>query len=359
MDTVQLSAADRLLVVAPHPDDETLGAGGLLQRAAACGAAVRVCYATSGENNPWAQRAFERRLVIGAPERTRFGARRQDEARAALARLGLDPGCALFLGLPDQGLRRLLLAPDTTLTATLRDLIEAFRPSVLALPSPLELHPDHSALAVATHLALAEAAPGNPSPLLLAYFVHHRSLRRTAVPAHALLLTVGERDRKRAAVLTHRSQLVWRGRWVVAFAGPEERFYDPLPEPGAPLHPIRAARCTGGGAELELASRPRPRAFGRQRLWLVGRRQGRPVRLAVEVPWLGRERAIVDLAGGGPAGVCRCAGPPWRRRISLRADTLDGAAPLWAYVERRVGFFDEGGWVRLAGPRPGSRPAER
>jgi LmbE family N-acetylglucosaminyl deacetylase len=60
MDTVDLSPTDRLLVVAPHPDDETLGAGGLLQRAAARGAAVRLCYATSGENNPWAQAAFER-----------------------------------------------------------------------------------------------------------------------------------------------------------------------------------------------------------------------------------------------------------------------------------------------------------
>jgi LmbE family N-acetylglucosaminyl deacetylase len=358
MDTLQLSAADRLLVVAPHPDDETLGAGGLLQRAAACGAAVRVCYATSGENNPWAQRAFERRLVIGAPARARFGARRQDEARAALARLDLDPGCAVYLGLPDQGLRRLLLAPDAALTAPLLAQFDRFRPTVIALPSPLELHPDHSALAVATHLALADAAPGTPAPLLLAYLVHNPSLRRTAAAAYALLLTAEERDRKHAAVLSHRSQLVWRSRWLVAFAGPEERFYEASPGPGTPSHPIRAARRTDAGLDLELASRPRPRAFGRQRLRLVGQRQGRPVRLSVDLPLSGRGRAIVDLATGASAGACRCAGPPWRRRIALRTDALDGAAPVWAHVERRVGFFDEGGWVRLAGARSTSPRAE-
>lgn len=357
METVQLSAADRVLVVAPHPDDETLGAGGLLQRAAARGAAVRVCYATSGENNPWAQRAFEHRLVIGAPERARFGALRQGEARLALARLGLDPACAVFLGLPDQGLRRLLLAPEPALPAALRAQLEGFRPTALALPSSLELHPDHSALAVATHLAIADAAPATPPPLLLAYLVHHPSLRRTGGAVRSLALTEPERDRKRAAVLVHRSQLTWRGRWLAGFAGPEERFHDPSPGPGAPFHPIRAARSTGAGLELELASRPRPRAFGRQRLWLVGQRLGRALRLTAELAAVARERPVVDLADGTVAGTCRPVGPPWRRRIELRAAALDGATPLWAHVERRVGFFDEGGWVRLAQPPAG--PAAR
>ena len=47
------SAQDRLLVVAPHPDDETIAAGGLIQSALHAGAAVRVLFATDGDNNPW------------------------------------------------------------------------------------------------------------------------------------------------------------------------------------------------------------------------------------------------------------------------------------------------------------------
>jgi hypothetical protein len=40
---------DRLLIVAPHPDDEVLGCGGLMATAAAQGIPVRVVYLTSGD----------------------------------------------------------------------------------------------------------------------------------------------------------------------------------------------------------------------------------------------------------------------------------------------------------------------
>src|SRR6185295_13542272 len=42
----------RLLVVAPHPDDEVLGAGGLMQRVHETGGTVRVVYLTNGEGYP-------------------------------------------------------------------------------------------------------------------------------------------------------------------------------------------------------------------------------------------------------------------------------------------------------------------
>ena len=81
--------SDRLLVFAPHPDDETLATGELIQVARAAGAAVRVVFATDGDNNPWPQRWCERRWHIGPAERERWGRRRRGEAEAALARLGV------------------------------------------------------------------------------------------------------------------------------------------------------------------------------------------------------------------------------------------------------------------------------
>src|SRR5262245_15878805 len=45
-------AATRLLLVAPHPDDETLGAGGLIQRVQATGGVVKVVYLTDGDGYP-------------------------------------------------------------------------------------------------------------------------------------------------------------------------------------------------------------------------------------------------------------------------------------------------------------------
>ena len=49
---MSFSPATRLLVVAPHPDDETLGAGGLIQRVRHAGGAVKVVFMTSGDGFP-------------------------------------------------------------------------------------------------------------------------------------------------------------------------------------------------------------------------------------------------------------------------------------------------------------------
>ena len=57
---------DRLLLVCPHPDDETLGAGLLLQEVIARGGQVRVIYLTDGESNPIPQFLDERRWPYGA-----------------------------------------------------------------------------------------------------------------------------------------------------------------------------------------------------------------------------------------------------------------------------------------------------
>ena len=67
------SKSDKVLVIAPHPDDESLGTGGLLQRIFANRIPVRIVFATSGENNPWAQRYWERRWRLGANDRARWG----------------------------------------------------------------------------------------------------------------------------------------------------------------------------------------------------------------------------------------------------------------------------------------------
>ena len=148
----------RLMVLAPHPDDETLAAGGLLQRASQAGAQILVLYATNGENNPWPQRVLERRWRVGAAERARWGDRRRDEALAALDCLGVSSGSAQFWDLPDQGLTGKLVRQPTSLTNELAARIAAFAPTHFLAPSLQDCHPDHSALAVLALLARHQAA---------------------------------------------------------------------------------------------------------------------------------------------------------------------------------------------------------
>ncbi len=155
MRTFKITSKDRLLILAPHPDDESLATGGLIQRAVKAGAKVRVLFATDGDNNPWPQRFLERKLQITFTDRARWGRRRRKEALAALDLLGLPKGSARFLGLPDQGITNLLMRAEEGVLFTLWAEIEEWEPTTFRrCPSATDAHPDHSALFVLVHLAM-------------------------------------------------------------------------------------------------------------------------------------------------------------------------------------------------------------
>jgi LmbE family N-acetylglucosaminyl deacetylase len=78
----------RLLVIAPHPDDETLGCSIILQRAARASAAIQVVYATDGDNNPWPQRLIESKWLLDATDRKRLGKIASRRSFSRLARHG-------------------------------------------------------------------------------------------------------------------------------------------------------------------------------------------------------------------------------------------------------------------------------
>jgi LmbE family N-acetylglucosaminyl deacetylase len=334
----------RLLVVAAHPDDDVLAAGGLLHRACSLGAEVTVAFATSGENNPWAQRASERRLFVSAADRPRFGARRRDEALAGLARLGVSEHRTRFLGLPDQGLTNLLLADTTATVATLRALLAEARPSLLVAPAAGDLHPDHSALAVLLRLAVA-GLPAGVRPRELAYVVHNPALRHAVAPATTLTLSDHERADKLAAILCHATQLHLRGPWLRSFAAATESF-SPVPTP-AP-HPLVARHAAVGAWEVAVATRPRARALGaRTLLLLADRGDDCPRALACPLPAFPCGVALRDAASNAPLAAARFSGHAFGGTLALPADVLAGAARIFLKLERRVGFFDEAGWLEV------------
>lgn len=114
---------ERLLVLAPHPDDEVIGCGGLVAQHLREGRAVRIVVVTDGAA-----------ANTGAADR-------EEESRRGVARLATELGAASldFLGLPDRG-------ADDTVAPRLREILLAFRPDLIAVPSPIEIHPDHLAV---------------------------------------------------------------------------------------------------------------------------------------------------------------------------------------------------------------------
>jgi LmbE family N-acetylglucosaminyl deacetylase len=214
---------DRLLVLAPHPDDEAIAAGALIQRAVARGGAVHVALITEGKENPWPQRYTYRRWFITDADRASWGAMRKDEALASLSILGVPAEATTFFDFPDSRLAALARQGDIRLTDELRELMRRFRPSLLVSPSAQDLHSDHRAVAWFAHHAVQELSDQGPE--IVTYIVHGEGAPERL--RCRIELTRGERDGKRAAIECHRSQLLLSRKRFLSYAGPTEQFFRP------------------------------------------------------------------------------------------------------------------------------------
>jgi LmbE family N-acetylglucosaminyl deacetylase len=303
-----------VVVGAPHPDDETLASGGLLQRAQAAGAAVSVLLLTDGDNNPWPQRWLERRLRIDADARAAWGRRRRAEAIDALACLGLPASCLHAMGWPDLGLTARIADQLAASLVALRAALLPLHPTLIVAPILEDRHPDHSAARVLTELVLAHWPA--PRPALWGFAVHG-----SATQAQAFMLSADERARKGRALEAHVSQLALAGgRWRRRVAHGESY--------------VPAAAPVGTGMRLELPWLPAMPQFGACALLVACGEQ------AWQLPW--REGAV-----SGPL------------RLQLHPQPALGfaqtpRAPVFVKLySRRPGLwiFDHWGW-RQGGQEP-------
>ncbi|WP_130620531.1 PIG-L deacetylase family protein [Dyella amyloliquefaciens] len=215
-----LNARTRLLVIAPHPDDESIATGELIQQVRQLGGEVRILLLTNGDNNPWPQRWVERRLRIGADDRRRWGERRRNEVGHALTQLGVDVSALQAAGWPDMGVTDLLRADLKASIAVILAALDAARPNLVAMPALGDHHPDHSAAHVITRLALEQWQ--GPAPERLAYLVHGREDHVTG--RVKLDSSVGVHANKLAALACHRSQMALSGKRMRRMADRAERY---------------------------------------------------------------------------------------------------------------------------------------
>jgi LmbE family N-acetylglucosaminyl deacetylase len=203
--TAPVQKHDRLLIISPHCDDETLGAGGTIAAARRSGAATRVVFLTNGDGSRSTQvyteaREFEADLESWARPSTwstllaarggsqnaarpksgarknlfqRIAAMRQGEALRACEVLGVPEKSVTFLGYPDGGLRPMWetnWSPQkpyfssytktsqspyensftprakycgAAVLSDLEKIIREFHPTVIVTTHPEDTHPDH------------------------------------------------------------------------------------------------------------------------------------------------------------------------------------------------------------------------
>jgi len=322
---------DRVLVVAPHPDDESIATGGLLQAAGAAGAACRVLLVTDGDNNPWPQRWQEKRWHVGPVERARWGARRRSEARAALELLGLQGDDVRCLGLPDLGLTQALMSGTPDVVALLHAQLAEFKPTRLVLPILEDRHPDHSALDVLLRLALSRNAA---VPQLTAFGVHGAG---PEVDGATLALTPEQCEIKRAAIQKHTTQMLLSRKRFVAYARLQEPFrLVPWPSVPNPHHPLRAEVDVSGDLQVHVDHGKWGGSLRGLALFLAGQRpDGEPVRrwFALTGPEASMVRDTLSDRIVGAARISRTG-----------AETVVTVPAI-----RDLRF----GWLKLARPAPG------
>ena len=349
-------SGESVLLLAPHPDDETLSAGGLLQRTLERGGRAMVAFATDGENNPWTQRLVERRWRVGPDDCARFGRRRREEALAALSELGVPAADAVFLGLPDQAMTGLVLCGNEMAVDRIVSLLAGHRPTLLIAPSLFDLHPDHSALAVLARLAVVRVDPGL-RPRLLSYLIHRspRMARAGSADGPGALRfdpSEKEKDRKRRAIRCHATQLTVHKRKFLSFADRSEIFFPGEPVPaGDGLHPVRRVLLGTESLKLEVELHPRLGAFGRPTLHLATGAPGERRSLLFDLRWKRGRADVKDFLTDETTGGAALRGDRRGGIVEVPLQALSGTRRFYVKLERRFGFFDEGGWLEVENAR--------
>ena len=280
------SAEDRIAIVAPHPDDEVLGASGLIQQALAVGAQVKVIYLTNGDHNQAAFRRYSQRRHLPA-DPLALGEHRRTEAVSAMSFLGLGTNDLVFLGYPDWWTLRLwqdyweeensALYNNATgstdvpypqdysyhhpyradcVTEDLCAVLREFKPTRVIVTHPCDTNPDHRAAANFVQLALLQLEPEKIRPSLDFFIVHFGNWPtpfaycptvKLEPPATlsadndwtSLPLTLEQVERKHQATLSNLTQVASDPHFLEAFARANEVFAAGR-DPVIPLVPAQA-----------------------------------------------------------------------------------------------------------------------
>src|SRR5256885_2051511 len=271
-----LDAQTSLLVVAPHPDDETLCCAGVIQRVVRAGGRASVVWITSGDASELDLLLIGKSLFVKPDKARELAATRMREAREASARLGVPEAGQLFLGYPDRGVLTLLTdhraMPYTSsstgaaavpypaalfpghpytgesLERDFEAVLERIQPTLILTPSPRDSHPDHRAaglltIAVSTRRGvlpgvrywIVHGGEGWPSPRGLLPGVPLTAAPRSRGLAMAVFaLEPAEEDRMLEALRAYDTQMRTLAPVLLAFVRSTELFAS---LPGAELAP--------------------------------------------------------------------------------------------------------------------------
>lgn len=175
----------KIVIVAPHMDDEALACGGLIAKLPHKDR-VHVIYATDGMKSPAP-------IIPGRDEISPdLGKIRMQESIEAMKLLGVPEHNLKFLCLPEAQLQ----GHSSSLRNLLGDTIRKIAPAHIFFPFRYDRHPDHLAV---NHAIVSDFCQADAPPQLIEYFVYYRwrlmpkrDIRRYIRPEFLFKLEIGD-----------------------------------------------------------------------------------------------------------------------------------------------------------------------
>ena len=265
---------ERILILAPHPDDEAIACAGIIQKALNAGALVRIVYLTNGDHNELAFIVYEKRLTMRQGEFIHMGKLRQKESIKAMKFLGLAEKDLVFLGYPDYGtfeifckywltdkpfrdrLTRISNVPykDTpsygakyygeNILSDLTKQVLDYQPDKIFVSHPGDVNVDHKTLYLYLQVVLSDLEGRIIKPEVYPYLVHcagwpkprHYHPELKLYPPDKFIssklnwltsdLNSEELDKKYRSILFYKSQTQSSAFYLLAFARKNELFSD-------------------------------------------------------------------------------------------------------------------------------------
>lgn len=263
-----IKVGDRILIVAPHPDDENVGMGGLIYNESRQGKKIKIVVVTNGDGFKRAVKENIKPKKIQPEDYIKLGLIRQQETVNAMRRLGLSGDDIIFLGYADGSIKSLweqnwdydnphlsrngykktpydnsydknAVYCGKNLVKNLWQIIDDFKPTDIFYPDPDDMHSDHWAVGafVKYTVELHDYKAG-----MYSYLVHHYqwpepwallpaaglypplSLENVGTRWHIYRINPEAEKAKEKAMREYRSQFKIMGAFLDAFVRRNELF---------------------------------------------------------------------------------------------------------------------------------------
>lgn len=274
LNEINFSENDRILILAPHPDDEAIGVCSVIEKALKKNAKVKIVCYTNGDSNELSFIVYEKRITFRKGEFLHMGEVRRRETMRAMVFLGVKPEDIIFLGYPDFGTLEIFTKYWGNVTpykglftkaskvsykeamsrnvpyigeSILKDIekiILDFKPTKIFVSHPGDTNRDHRSLYLFLQVALWDSEGKINTPQVFPYIIHvvhwpmprgyhpelelkrPDSLADSNIEWHSLKLAQEEIKTKHTVISYYKSQIQYNPKYLFTFCRSNELFGD-------------------------------------------------------------------------------------------------------------------------------------